>query len=104
MARIAYGIGTFLLIPGVVLVGAGLLAAAIGYFGFDAALANHQDPTLFSSGNDKETQARAQMGMVIAISGLIGAGIGIVLAAVGGAIRAFAEDKPRVVVVDNRST
>ena len=99
MARIARGIGTFLLIPGVILVVAGLLASAIGYFAMDGAMADHRDPTLFSTGNDRETHDRAELGAMVAIAGLVAAGAGAILATVGGTVRAFSDDgKPAQVV------
>lgn len=89
MARIARGIGTFLLIPGIVLLVAGLLAATIGYFGMDAALANHHDGLL--SNNDDASMQRAQMGQAMVVAGLAAGAVGLLLSTLGGTIVAFAE-------------
>jgi len=101
MAQWARGIGAFLLIPGIVLLAAGLLAAAFGYFGMESATANHHDGLLYN--NDRDTRERMEMSQVMIVGGLSAAAAGLILSTVGGAVMA-GSGRNEVVLVERQTS
>ncbi len=98
MAQVARGIGTFLLIPGIVLLVAGLLAALLGVVGMGQAMDDHHSGNLLYVGDDHASRDRAEASQALLAGGLAGALAGLVLTTIGGTIMAFAEDRPAIVV------